>query len=101
MNRRRRKGWIRRVRPIHWIYIVVFMGFGWVLLFGDYGVVKIIRAQRLEASMRKELLELKVRKEVLLRYCHRLEHDRFLLETLAREELGMIRPGERCYRLVE
>jgi cell division protein FtsB len=51
--------------------------------------------------MKEELLELKARKEVLLRYCHRLEHDRFLIETLAREELGMIRPGERCYRLVE
>jgi cell division protein FtsB len=101
MSRRRSKQWIRRVKLLHWVYILIFAGFGWVLLLGDYGLIKIIRARRLEDAMKKELVELKIEKEILLRYCERLENDRFLLETIAREELGMIRHGERCYRLVE
>ncbi|KPJ51334.1 hypothetical protein AMJ40_00055 [candidate division TA06 bacterium DG_26] len=89
------------MKLLHWLYLLIFCGFGWVLLFGDYGLVKIVSAHRLESRMRNEIFELKVRKELLLTRCERLEEDSFLLEILAREKLGMVKPGEKCYRLVQ
>lgn len=101
MKRRRKRTTIHKVRLLHWLYLIIFCGFGWVLLFGDYGVVKIISSYRLEDRIRKEILELKVKKELLLVRCERLKNDKLMLETLAREKLGMVKPGEKCYRLVD
>jgi cell division protein FtsB len=91
---------MRRRRLQHLLYLAIFCGFGWVLLFGDYGAHKIISAHRLEATTRQEIVELQVEKELLLARCERLRNDHFLIETLAREKLGMVRAGEQCYRLV-
>ncbi len=91
----------RETRLLRWLYLVIFCGFGWVLLFGDYGAIRIISAHKWEAAIHREILELGVRKELLLIRCERLKNDRFLLETLAREKLGMVKPGEECYRLVD
>lgn len=96
--RRTRKSGARFMR---WLYLIVFCGFGWVLFLGDYGALKIISAHRSEAEIRGEIVELKVRKEVLLVRCERLKGDPLLVETLAREKLGMVKPGEKCYRLVD
>jgi len=84
-----------------WLYLIIFCGFGWVLLFGDYGAIKIMSAHKSEAAIRSEIMELKVRKETLLVRCERLKNDRLLLETMAREKMGLVKPGEKCYRLVD
>lgn len=90
-----------RIKLLYCLYLLIFCGFGWALLFGDYGAVKIYTARRTEARIQREILELKVKRELLLVRCERLENDQFLLETLARERLGMMKPGEKCYRLVD
>jgi len=101
MSRSLRRLPTRGRRLQHLLYLIIFCGFAWVLLFGDYGARKIISAHRLEATTRQEIVELQVEKELLLAHCERLKNDRFLIETLAREKLGMVRPGEQCYRLVD
>lgn len=101
MSKRSKRKLKTKTRLLRWFYLTIFCGFGWVLLFGDYGVIKIISAHRSETAIRREILELKVKKELLLVRSERLKNDRFLLETMAREKLGMVKPGEKCYRLVD
>lgn len=71
------------------------------LFGGEYSVFE-VRSARAEAEqLRAELAALRAENDSLRAWADSLETDSATLERIAREQLGMIRPGEVLYRLVD
>ncbi len=74
---------------------------GYYALFGgEYGVSDVRTTRALADEARVELASLRAETARLEARVDALENDPRTLETLAREELGMIRRGEILYRFV-
>ncbi len=67
---------------------------------GRYGWITMFRLQRQERRLHREMLANLARCEILEREVRRLRQDREYLELQARENLGMVKPGETSYRFV-
>jgi cell division protein FtsB len=63
-------------------------------LFGDMGLIQIYRQRRLLARLRVEVLDLRTANDRLTGDIDDLKRDPFRIEQIAREELGLTRPGE-------
>ncbi len=87
-TRRRANPWIRRA--------VVFVACAILLdsLIGDRGLAQSIRARREYRRAKAELKALKDQNAALRREMHRLIGDPAAIEAVARQELGLVRPGE-------
>ena len=89
----------RRLRRLAVAAGVGVLGFGF--LFADGGLASILwrrfRIHRLE----QQVVTLEGRREWLQKEAQRRKKDRATIERLAREEYGMIYPGERLLRIVE
>jgi len=88
----RHQSWLRYVP---WVVLLVILVAG---LLGDQGIVRLRSLEQdkrnLEASIRThEATNLKLRREV-----YYLRHDAKYLEKVAREEMGLVRPGEVVYQ---
>lgn len=83
------------------LLLVIALFFGARVLTGPAGVFKIsdLRAQR--EQVRTEIDSLEARRAELIEERKRLLSDTAYLEKLARKELGLARPGEKVYRLVD
>jgi cell division protein FtsB len=64
------------------------------LLFGDMGVLAGIRQRRAASQLRSEVVSLQVEHDALAFDIQALNSNPFRIETIAREELGLARPGE-------
>ncbi len=63
-------------------------------LFGDWGLAETLRARRDYGQGAAELAELRLENAALRDEAKRLESDPRTIEAVAREELGLVRPGE-------
>ena len=63
-------------------------------LFGDRGLAETMRAKREFADAAAGLNRLKQENAALLERARLLTNDPRVLESVAREELGLVRPGE-------
>ena len=63
-------------------------------LVGDKGLLDTIRARRQYASLAADLARKREENAHLREKVRRLSNDAATIESLAREELGLIRPGE-------
>ena len=63
-------------------------------LFGERGLVETIRARRAFSTASQDLARLRQDNVALRETARRLRHDLPTIEFVAREELGLIRPGE-------
>ena len=68
-------------------------------LGGEYGTFDWLNLRRQEREEQASIERLTLEVDSLKRFARQLETDRRLLERLARENLGMIRPGEFLYRI--
>ncbi|OGW27541.1 MAG: hypothetical protein A2X56_14585 [Nitrospirae bacterium GWC2_57_13] len=66
-------------------------------LFGDMGLVKYFRMKHQQQALAQEIAELKSDNVRLLREVHALRNDGSYIEKLARDNLGLARPGEIIY----
>jgi len=64
------------------------------LLFGDMGVLAGIRQRRATSQLQSEVASLQVEHDALASDIQALNSNPFRIETIAREELGLARPGE-------
>ena len=85
---RRRNRWARRA--------LVFAGCAILLdsLVGDRGLAATLRARREYARSTAELKALTDQNAVLRAETHRLVSDPSAIEAVARQDLGLVRPGE-------
>lgn len=69
-----------------------------VAVFGDRGLLDLWRLRRELEALHREVQALEAENERLARAIEQLRHDPGSIERLAREELGLVRPGERVLR---
>jgi cell division protein FtsB len=68
-------------------------------LIGDNGWVASRRAREESAALERELAEAKAEQETLIEEARRLTSDQATLEDAARRDLGLIKPGEKIFRI--
>lgn len=88
LSHRRHNPWIRR--GLVFFACVVLLD----SLFGDRGLAQTIRARRDYNRASAELARLRDQNAALRDEVHRLAADPAAIETVARQELGLARPGE-------
>jgi len=75
--------------------------FGSAILFGDTGLVSILRMRSMRDRLDEEIQALEAQKTATEERRDALANDPDEIERVAREEYGMIRDGEICYRIIE
>jgi cell division protein FtsB len=66
-------------------------------LIGDKGLMETIRARRSHRELVASIERLRLENAALRDQARRLREDPATIESLAREELGLIRPGEMLF----
>jgi cell division protein FtsB len=79
-----------------WSHVMLFAASVMLVngLFGERGLVETLRARQSYATARKELALLRQRNGLLRDQARRLRDDPSAIESVAREDLGLLRPGE-------
>jgi len=81
------------------LLVLVLMGF--VILFGSRGVLDNIRLQQKIATLARSNEELGLANDALKKEILLLRNDPRYIETVARNELGMVKRSDLVYRRVE
>jgi cell division protein FtsB len=68
---------------------------------GEYGTTDLIRQKRALVVEQAAVDSLEARVAELVAYKEAVEHDPATQERIAREEFGMVRPGEVLYRFAD
>lgn len=74
--------------------VVIILAYLYYLLFGPYGFINIIKLKTKEIHLRKRKTELIEKRNALSDSIKMIKKDTLLLEKIAREKLGMIKPGD-------
>jgi len=80
-------------------YVLVALAFVIMIdgLFGDRGLVDTMRARRDFAALERYVARVKAENAALREEARRLKEDPAAIEAIAREELGLIYPGETLF----
>ncbi len=81
----------KALRGLFW-FLAVSLAFN--SLFGDMGVIQGLRQRGVLARLRHEVADLRRQNARLIADIQSLRQDPYRIETIAREELGLSRPGE-------
>lgn len=65
-----------------------------ISIFGDKGLLQYWHLKQQQAKLEQEIQELQLEKEDWINKVHSLKTDKTYLETIAREELGMVHNTE-------
>jgi len=91
------KNYTKQQSKKHWFKILIAAAVAF-LLFGNQGFRQLLR-NKLELNRAQTQLQgLKTHEKALLSELKRLKNDPAYLEKTARQELGLIKPGEVEYR---
>ncbi|MCZ6695396.1 MAG: septum formation initiator family protein [Acidobacteria bacterium] len=82
------------LRTLFWFLtaILLFNAF-----FGDMGIIEAVRQRRTARRLRHEVVALRTANDTLRAEIEGLRRDPFRIESIAREELGLSRPGELIF----
>ena len=72
-----------------------------LLVFGGAGAVRVWQLKQEVEALGQEIQVLRVEADRLNRTVDRLREDPALVEQIAREDLGMVRPGEKVLKFPE
>lgn len=84
--------------PIQWILMLLFLAFCWFVVFGNQGLYTYYSLRNTHENLISESKDMLARLEDLRRE-EKLLHDPLYIETIIRQELGYIRPGEVVYQM--
>lgn len=85
---------------IIYVVLTVLFSFSLFTAFGDRGFLHLWRLLQEKKRIDHENFLLQRENEILRDQARRLRRDDLYLEKVAREELGLVRPGEIVYRFV-
>ncbi|RLB03310.1 MAG: hypothetical protein DRG55_00625 [Deltaproteobacteria bacterium] len=91
------KGW----RLITWAVLMVALLVWGSALFGQKGLAKLLALEIQRRALRAEVAHLQGERKALEDEVRRIREDPLYLERLARRELGMVKPGEILFIIVE
>ena len=82
------------LRTLFWFLtaILLFNAF-----FGDMGIIEAVRQRRTAGRLRRDVVALRTANDALREEIEELKRDPFKIESIAREELGLSRPGELIF----
>lgn len=83
------------------IFILLLIILQYSLWFGQEGVDKTFLLKKKIAKQQQLNLGLYKKNELLAQQVSRLKHDKSRVETLAREKIGMVKPDETYYQVIE
>jgi cell division protein FtsB len=89
----------RRLRRLLTLGLVLVLAFGF--LIADGGLFSILAGRWRIRCLEREVAALESRQQWLRRELELRQGDPATIERLAREEYGMVRPGERVVRILE
>ncbi len=81
--------------------ICLIVIFSYKLLFGQDGLIKIARLGEVVSRQEQEVDSLTKRNQAAMIRLEHLKSSPLVLEEQARYELGLVREGEKYYRVVE
>jgi cell division protein FtsB len=87
----------RLTRP-GWIVVGALLILAVMAVFGDNGVLALRQLRGEVDTLVREVRALEAENERLSRQITALQDDPAVIERIAREELGLVRPGERVLR---
>lgn len=90
----------RLPRLFLWFLLLFGVGMIVISLVGDQGLIAYYRLQQEARSLRQEVAHLEARRGEVRREIRALRHDEGAIETLARRELGLVKPGETVVQLL-
>ena len=73
---------------------------GYIFMAGEHGCLRLRHLAHQVSRIKSEIEGLKLANEALDQEIESLKTDPLYIERIAREELGMIRPGEMVYEVV-
>lgn len=79
--------------------VAVFSGWAYLFVAGDAGLLELRQRREQLADLESRVADLRAENDSLRKVLWSLEHDPAFLERVAREELGMVKPGEHLYRV--
>ena len=82
------------------VLVLILLVICYIYVGGDYGLMKIWSQHRQVQDLKQEIHRLRTEQYDLKREGLLLESDSLYIEKKAREELGMVRQGERVYQFV-
>jgi cell division protein FtsB len=82
------------------LLLLAFLLVCYIYLAGDYGLLNIWSQHGQIEKMEQEIHRLRAEQLDLKQQCVKLENDSTYIEKEAREELGMVKPGEKVYQFV-
>ncbi len=85
------------LKVLAWTIAVWFV---WAILLGDSGLFSILRMKGMKAALQDEISALEKTRDETAEYNSSLKNDPEAVERVAREQYGMIKDGETCYRVV-
>jgi cell division protein FtsB len=85
----------RALRAVLALFLVLALG---QLVLGDMGLLASFKQRHAASLLRREVAEKEAEIKALDADIEALNHDPFRIETLAREQLGLARPGEIIFQ---
>ena len=88
----------RSQRLILYIFCVLLISLSLFTAFGERGLLHLWRLWGEQKKLNETNFLLQKENEILRERIYQLRHDDLYLEKIAREDLGLVRPGEIIYR---
>ena len=88
------------LRVVLFLLVVVFIYLQYVLWFADDGIWQLLRLKKELAQQVEQNEILKQHNQELFEQVARLKKDPEVTEAWARDELGMIKKGEKFYQII-
>jgi cell division protein FtsB len=80
------------------LILVILMILGSLTVFGEKGILQLLRLQKEFARIQAKNTELEEENQKLREEVKRLQTDKRYIEEIARKELGMVKEGEIIYQ---
>ena len=87
-----------KLKVVVGILVLVILGF---TVFGERGLINLLSYRQKRQALAEEVNRLKAENQRLEEEIERLQSDQSFIEQKAREELGMVKPGELVLQFTE
>ncbi len=95
------RGQRRRKSVLFWTLLGLVSYLLFFFFFGEMGLGHFFNMQKVHAQLTEELLVLQAENDELTQKIERLKYDSHYIESLARDQLGLVREGEWVYEFYE
>jgi len=82
----------------HWWWIVLLVVLSGFALFGDKGVLRLVKTYNHRSELQLQVEQLTAENQHLKQIIESLQNDHATIERIARQELGMVRKDEIVYQ---